>query len=390
MSIDAPYDRRALLELTAKVKPRSARDYASANGWTRQGADYGKLAIFNHDTQDLTQLLIPIDSEAIEYPKMMFEVAEMISNVENRALLEVINDLLNPDADVVRYRIIDPSISSDLSLLRGIDVLEGAKRSLLAAAHSILAPQQYHPRLSRIEARTFIDECRLKQTEHGSFVVAISCPLDAVDSEGLLSGIDSFTRQTTKVLMNSLVRIEKLIDADDEESLTQVSRDEIPISANLCDALSRLEPPSEYGALEISTTWASTHPNTESPGRLSVHFPDDHFRVISDVGRRLRPDHQTELATFAGQVETLNGDLNTDGKRHGEVVLDLLYENELIRTRVMLDPDQYASADLAHMSGIPVVVEGELHRGRRICRLAKVTMFKIVSPEHLRLEQSSP
>lgn len=388
MSFNSPFDRQTLLGLAARVKPRSARDYAAANGWTRQREDYGELAIFNHNTRELTQLLIPMESSASEFAKLMLEVAEKIAGLERRSVLEVVNDLLNPDADVVRYRIADPSISSDLSLLRGIEVLEGAKRSLLAAAHSILNPQRYHPRLSRTEARLFVDQCRLKQTEHGSFVVAIACPLDAVDAEGLLTGADSFTRQTTKTLMDSLRRIESRIDADDETSLTAVTEGEIPISANLCDALARLEPPTDQGSLEISTTWASTHPNSETPGRFSVHFPDDYFRVIREVGSRLRPDHEAEVASFAGQVETLNGNLNTDGHRHGEVVLELLFESELVRTRVELNPQQYADADRAHMAGLPVFVTGELHRGRRVHRLTNVSFFRTVSSENTTLEQS--
>lgn len=378
MSVNAEYDRQNLLDLTGKVKPRSARDYASANQWVRQAENYGGLAIFNHKTLPLTQLLIPIEAAESEYPKLMLDVAEKLAGLEERAVIEVVNDLLNPDDDVVRYRITDPSISSDLSLLRGIEVLEGAKRSLLAAAHSILSPQSYHPRLSRSEARTFVDQCRLKQTEHGSFVVAIACPWDAVE-DGLLDGIESFTRLTTETLMRSLQRIESCINADDELSLSKNVQGQVPISANLCDALSRLEPPSEQGSLEISTTWASTKPNLEMPGRVSVKFPDDHFNVIRDVGKRLRPGHAAEVASFVGQVETLNGSLNTDGRRHGEVVLDLLFENELVRTRVELSPDQYADADEAHMSGSPVIVKGELHRGRRLHRLSNVTQFKLVS-----------
>ncbi len=382
MPFDSAYDRKTMLDLAGKVKPRSARDYAAANHWVRQSDNYGGLAIFNHRTLPLTQLLTPIESDAVDYPKLMLAAAEKMADLESRAIIEVVNDMLNPDADVVRYRIADPSISSDLSLMRGIEVLEGAKRSLLAAAHSILSPQAYHPRLSRTEAKAFVDQCRLKQTEHGSFVVAIACPLNAVDADGLLDGIDSFTRLTTSTLMQSLQRIESRIDADDEQSLTDTIDGQIPLSANLCDALSRLEPPTHQGTLEISTSWASTKPNLQNPGRMSVKFPDDYFSVIRDVGKRLRPGHEAEVASFVGQVETLNGNLNTDGRRHGEVVLELLFENELVRARVELSPDQYADADKAHMSGSPVILKGELHRGRRTHRLSNVTQFKTVSADN--------
>lgn len=378
MSHNDSFDKASLLECLKNVKSREARAYATANGWVRKPLDFGGLAVFDYSQRELTQLLIPLESESNDFPIRMLDVVQRLAEVEKRSVHEIANDLLNPNADTVRFRISDPSISSDLSLMKGIEILDGARKSLLAAAHSILAPVPYHSRLSRREAREFVDQCRLKQTEQGSFVVAIACPLDAVDAEGLLDGIDSFTRQTTKVLMESLDRIESRIEADQEASLTIAENGKVPISANLCDAIAKLEPPSERGFVEISMTWASTKPIEDTSLRKTVRFSEDHFSVIRDIGSRLRPSHETEVANFAGQVETLNGDLNADGMRYGEIVLDLLVENELVRTRVHLEPSDYAKADIAHMKGKPVIVRGELHRGRRTHRLANVTRFDVV------------
>lgn len=369
-------DRKNVLELLSKVRPRHAREYAGANGWNRKPKDFGGLAVFDHTQLELTQLLIPIDADANDYPTRMLDVVQRIAEVENRPIIEVSNDLLNPDSDVVRYRVVDPTISLDLGLLKGIEILDGARRSLLSAAHSILAPLPYHPRLSRREAKEFVDQCRLKQTEHGSFVIAVACPLDAVDSEGLLEGFEPFTRQATQLLMDSLLRIESCVEADDEARLTATPNGEIPVSGNLCDAIARMEPPSNRGTVEVSTTWASTHPNPNCSKRQSVSFGEDHFEVIRDVSMKLRPSHQAEVANFVGQVETLNGNLNTEDRRYGEVSLDLLYGDELIRTRVDLNPDQYAIADAAHMSGSPVIMRGELHRGRRAHRITNITRFQ--------------
>lgn len=384
MPFNTQLDRKTILDLVGRIRPRHAREYAKATNWTRKPQDFGGLAVFDYGERELTQLLIPIDGDAKDYPVRMLDVVQRIAEIEERPILEVSNDLLNPDSDIVRYRIADPSVSSDLGLLKGIEILEGAKRSLLSAAHSILAPVKYHPRLSKREPKEFLDQCRLKQTEHGSFVVAIACPLDAVDTEGLLEGVDSFTRETTKTLMASLRRIADGIEADQEATLVaDDAGNGVPITANLCDALARMEPPSARGLLEISTSWASTCPNEDANERASVRFADDYFDVIRDVGTQLRPTHQAEVSVFAGFVETLNGNMNNDGRRHGEVILDLLEENDVVRTRVTLDADQYAEADQAHMSGKPVIVKAELHRGRRVHRLSNVTIFRAVTENEL-------
>ena len=49
---------------------------------------------------------------------------------------------------------------------------------LLSEAHSVLVPQPYHPRMSRSEAEDFLSRCRLGQTDRGSFVLTVACPLD--------------------------------------------------------------------------------------------------------------------------------------------------------------------------------------------------------------------
>ena len=53
-------------------------------------------------------------------------------------------------------------------------VVTGMRRLLLAAAHSVLLPRAYHPRLSRAEAEEFVSRCRLGQTERGSFVLTVA------------------------------------------------------------------------------------------------------------------------------------------------------------------------------------------------------------------------
>ena len=125
---------------------------------------------------------------------------------------------------------------------------------MLAAACGVLVPRRHHPRLSRGEAEQLLKACRFGQTERGSFAVAISCPLDAVDTP--LSTQDSvpFARETTQLLMSSAERILNAILRDDEESILDPESAGPTISSNFCQALLQMQPPQEQSSLTISCT----------------------------------------------------------------------------------------------------------------------------------------
>ena len=228
--------------LVARINPVDARAYAAASGWVRVPAVNGNLAIYSHPKFDLDQLLIPLDAGLSDYPQRMAEVVANLAEHEGRLAPEVLNDLLLPPSDVLRFRLDEPDTQAGVvGLEQGLELLQGAKKTLLAAACSVVQPQKFHPRLSRTEAEQLLQACRLGQTERGSFTAVIACPLDAVgaraatchavvcrDDRGggeprntfaLPVRPEPFTRQTTGLLMRSVARIVTAIDADQIESL---------------------------------------------------------------------------------------------------------------------------------------------------------------------------
>ena len=135
--------------------------------------------VFNRpEPKSLDQVLVPMDSSRPDFPQRMGDAVEKLASFEGHTVAALVTDLLNYDADVLRYRVVSPCAErGTLPLVQAIDLLAGAKQSLLAAAHSVLVRTKYHPKLSRTEVRELLDACQMNQTEQGSFVVAISCPM---------------------------------------------------------------------------------------------------------------------------------------------------------------------------------------------------------------------
>ena len=246
--------------LVVRIKPADARAYAAASGWVRVPARNGKAAVYNRPGSDLDQLLIPLDPDLSDYSKRMAEVVEGLAEHQDRPAAEVLNDLLISPSDVLRFRVDEPETEAGVvPLVQGIELLEGARRAILASACSVVQPQSFHPRLSRAEADQLLQACHLGQTERGSYTIVIACPLDAVGGESLTVGpmplfevtedvemlaphLEPFTRKTTGLLMRSIARIVSAVAADQVASLLEPTSDQPLLSANLCEALIMMQP----------------------------------------------------------------------------------------------------------------------------------------------------
>jgi hypothetical protein len=361
------------------VNPQQVRSYALAKGWLRVPEVNGEIALFRHPASQWDQLLVPLDETFDDYDKRIFEVVQTLAGFEARSPMEVLDDLLIPDSDVLRFRVTSLATArGSVPLIEGINLLEGVRRSLLATACSVVHPVPYHPRMSRTEALQLIGACRLGQTERGSFTVAVSCPLRAVESDQVVAAsAEPFARSTTSFLMRSLHRIIRAIEADQVNEVFEVKETEPVLSANLCDALLQMQPSQERSWLDVSLSWATTlPPQAQIP--TSVRIKSEYFPFIEDMYKTLRPLKAPAASLFFGYVLTLNGQPGDDGRMQGETTLSLLYEEDVFKARADLSADDYQKAIDAHRNAEPVKFWGVLHLGRRIHRLAEISGFSVL------------
>lgn len=373
--------RRIPQEQVKTISPQSLIEYAKARGWKRVQTKNQDIAVYSHpDSNRLEQLLIPRDSTLDDYVERIYDAIVKLATCENRSdSFEVYQDILTQNSDTLRFVWEGPDTASgSIGFLSGVDFLEGAKRSLLSSACSVITPSTYHPRLSRSEADQLLTASRLNHTQRGSFVISISCPLDAVDTEPSSPKELPFTRQVTELLMRSLHSLVVSIESDQVDSLFQ-NRDQAPLlSANLCDAILRMQV-EQIESLRLGVSWASSLPQPdESVVPRSVRIRREYTNIIERVRDRLRPPTQPESHLFVGTVETLNGAIGSDGRRSGEVTLRVMHEDELVRVRIDLGPEQYAQANTAHMAGSFVQIQGILSPGKRVHRITHLDRFTLL------------
>lgn len=378
-------DKSQLITLAKTISPTSIRNYARGTGWEPIEGSRRRIWLFRHSTERLIQLQIPMDPDE-DTPEAILEIAERIALTEKRSIEAVVDDLATAGADVLRFRVISDEVrSGTIPLEEAESLLMGARQSLSAAACSVSSPATHHPRTDRVEARELLQNSRMGQTEVGSFVLKVLCPLNAVSDPPMVAETQPFVRNVTTLLMRSTG---KLITGIEQGNLDRVlEAQEAPtarpeISSNLCKGLMTLKGDRDSGAIEIAVKWASylQLPTPDVP--KIIRIPVEYYPEIEHAHQILRPQKDECLdKRMIGTVETLNGDVGDDGKRSGEVTLALLLpdEDEIIRARTMLSSDDYEKAVTAHEQGIGYVqLSGRLRRGVRISRIENPKDFKLL------------
>lgn len=369
------------VDFSTSLRPMDVARYARHSDWETVAAK-GRMYLFRHKFDRLRQVQVPKDADDPGWRDALQEAVQRFAELEKRAPEAVLEDLQSGESDVLRFRVTSADTrGGQLSMWADLSLREGVRRALLSAACSVVSPSTFHARMSRVEADSLLSKCRAGQTEIGSYVVKIVCPLHIDGEAPTPSSGESFTRRVTKLLMKSLTDLVSVIEAGEEmfDEFIDTQQQHPLISANLCEAVMRMQPNDTNGRVDISSSWASGHPRPESvPGLVSVK--SEYFPFIGDIASRLRPASLHATADWIiGSVEALGGEVGPDGRRAGDVTLTLLMpeSDERVRARVNLDSDQYAAAVAAHSAGHAYVrVRGSFHKGAKISRISPVLGFE--------------
>ena len=349
--------------MTAPASPRElawpdVRDYLVARGFRLLPTGWTDAGVFKKDN---LEVLLPFESTFSDYPEALQRAVQKIADFEGRAPADVIADLTTPRSDRVRFAqrgdaTADGKIGGDFAR----ELVEGARRSLLSAAHSEERPDlRYHKRLSQSVPGALVRACRLGPAEQRSFAFSIHCPHDLPDE---LPG-SGFGRRTVARLMRTVGRAVDTIVRVGPQPLLDAS--EPVITSNLCEALLQMMPRDEKTDLELDVRFSPLLPApAESPQHVRVER--SLYGAFEDLARSLRPPSTPVDDVYVGRVLELSGDVNDAGALEGDVVLLCAVDEELLRVRCTLGPDDYLKALDAHRRQRHVSVHGRLVRsGRR-------------------------
>lgn len=382
---------RTLTEADAAgVRPLDLQRYARAKGWERVHNNLTDIAVFRRPENAKEEIVVPQDTDFADFHARIVDAIRAFAEYEKRSAAAVLGDVVAPESDVLRFGLSAPRVEGGtVPLGEGVGLLMGARKAILAAACTVIRPERFHPRMSLREAESFVASCRMGQTEHGSFVLKFICPL----SGDTVAGSDqpllyvphengkSFGRRVTATLMESVAQlIDAIRDDAPERVLDQDGGTGPVVSANLCEALSEMQPDADGAAVTIAAGWSQLIPAPSSvPAK--VRLPREYVPIVEHLAKELRTQGPPKPDTFFAIVDELKGEPGPDGRMEGEVVLGLVLESDLlIKAKAFLDAESYQKAWTAHNPLQIVRLRGILSRGTRLSKLTDVEEFEVWSP----------
>lgn len=285
--------------------------YLLNNGWNKRESKREGISIFSTQQPEYTEFILANTKDYSDYYELIYSAIDVIAKLESRTANGVINELLLPPADTIRFRVNNRSTSEGLiSLSDAFTLLENAKKSLFLAACDFNNPTHYHKRPADRKAQQFIDACKLGQTERGSFVASIVCPMIDVNNnetsqlsifsdDELLAG--SFTRKVTNKYMSSLHQIKNAIETNNFNALEADNSDQI-ISANFIESILAISEFTEGGTIEINASLLGL--NKQQPAIYqSVTFDREFIAPMRSIVAHLKPKDLVTEDSFVGRID---------------------------------------------------------------------------------------
>lgn len=360
------------------LRIEDVRAYLLAHDWRRDDAASSAAAgIFRNGD---CEILLPSRRELGDYAQRMADVVLGLAASENRQPREVLADLsLPPTADILRLRQISQATATgQIPLAQAIRLLDGAEKALLAVAHSVEQPQDYHPRLGIRRATQLLERCRLGQTERGSFIATILIPVPPLigEQQSMFSdrGIqdEAFERRVTRTLMSALGMVRSQLDAGRPEQILLATG--AGVSGNLCEALAEMTPTDDQSQVEIGMSWARARPHNAVGEPTRVRLASGERPALEALARRFAERQAPAPQQVTGRIRALRGDTSLIDGFMGHVTIR--FEEMRRNVDVALGHEDFNRAIEAYRSGRLVRVTGVLRQTGKSIEILNPQQFE--------------
>ena len=358
------------------ISPSVLSAYARAAGWSRLESygDYSDV----YAAAELPEIILPRTARLGDYSSVVSQLIKIFARVAERDELSLYRDLVISDRDVIRVRIAE-SADGSLTINNGVDLVDGARDMLLAAACSLREPRPLYRAGANTEATGFVNQVRLGQTEQGSFVVTLLTPVVPPPVPALFSDPEDhdapierrITRRLTEALGVTRKSTEKAASGDGTAFDDAVTGG---VSANLCEALVKLIGP--FPTLDVGVTWARTRPMTSVVD--TFRFGETDVPILNEAARGFRSQEPQLNRRVFGIVRRLSRDAAED---EGTIALKTSMDGKSQSVVAVLSRSDYQRAVRAHGEQVAVVLEGDLERDGQRWRLLNPRLVDVITDE---------
>jgi len=375
------------LEIIGRINFTTVQKYLLTRSWEKTATKNEYIAVFRTLLNERAEIILPLSREFKDYNEALYRALKVISVIKNRSVNQIINDLLLPPSDVIRFRVKNKRTEGgNIPFSEGFKLLENAKKTLFTSACDLIQPEKFHKRLSFKSAQQLIDSCMLGQTERGSFIASVVCPFinesedDKPNQLSLFNSTEelqsSFTRRVTSNIMTSIDIVKNAIETANEDQLIEPKENKI-ISANFLESVVELGEYGEKDEIQLFTSWAATAPApSEIPN--SIILTKDYIPPIEKLIERLKPIDEGEEGVFVGKVSKAEAHPDPLKRSRGDIIFNFLSDDDkVIKAKVSLSTEDFSKALSALDEGKNVKIGGVLKTSGRT-KLIESPSFEII------------
>lgn len=364
------------IEALNAISPVALSAYACGEGWEKAG-EYGDHAdVYVGDERP--EIIVPRTDHLGDYAETVSELIAIFAEAAGRDELAMYRDLVTADRDVLRVRA-DAGEDGSVSLNDGVNLVEGARDMVRAAACSVRDPRPVYRAGANREAAEYLERVRLGQTEQGSFAVTLLTPVVPPPTQRpqppLEPALDAgpFERRVTDRLAEALEAARQATERTNA-GVTGAFSEAVAsgVNANLCEALVQMIGP--FPTLDIGLVWARTRPRP----RLSVPFTKSGAPLLREAARAFR-DREPRMDTrLFGFVQRLKRD---ERETDGTITLRASIEGSTESVTTVLAQRDYELAVGAHKAREPVIAVGDLERVGQRWHLKSPRIVEVIQRE---------
>ena len=368
-------------EALRAISPAALSAWAHTAGWQRKGA-YRKHSDI-YEAPGKPEIVLPRTPRLGDYATVVSDIIRIFAADAGRDELSLYRDLVTADRDVVRVRAVE-SEDGSLPLEAGVDLVQGARDLLLAAACSLRDPPlPLYRAAAHRDANALLSRFRLGQTEQGSFTVtllsapltpAIRPPTQLALFPGDGSGPISEERRLTQRLAEALSAVREaagtvVSDIDSDAFSAAVSKG---VSANLCEALARVISP--FPAVDFGVHWAWTQPMNAD--RNVYRFAAVDAPILRGAAESFRAREPMPDAKIYGFIQRLS---RSEEEDDGTIYLTTQIGGRDCSVAALLKRSDYEKAIQAHRDKAVVTMRGDLQRIGQRWRLFNPEIIGVIS-----------
>ena len=326
---------------------------------------------------------IPLFKDFSDYYEVVNNSLQVLSVVENSPIRSIYNKLINPSSDLLQWRISDDMTSrGEISFNVMQANIEYIKDLLSTTCIDILTPRTlFHKKVQTKDVVKQIDTYRFGQTEIGSYILNIICPLgyyqyklfDAHEEELPLS------RKINLKIFENIHTIQQSIK--ENSSLADDYVAEGHISVNFLNSLTKLYEENINTDVYISASWNRDVPNPSLNPITAIQLEPRCIEGVVYIAEKYTPKTEQNIRkAYYGKITNIAGAAEVESREKLNIsVAAIGDEGRKITVKVELDNAQYSQlVTEAFNFGEDVRVEGLQILKATSIRLENATIEKLV------------